>query len=124
MATLTPTLTLSSTNLTSDSLGLTVTDSLDIAGDFKSSKIIIATGTNNGVSIIPTSYNKCYVYAKNTDSSISFTLGPDNDGTADWMILAPGEWAFFPWDGSVELFANATSGTTAVLEYMIFEATA
>ena len=124
MATLTPTLTLASTDATSDSLNLSVTDKLSVAGDVIQRRIIIATGTNNGVSIVPTSYNKCYVYAKNIDTSITLTLGADNDSTADWMTLAPGEFAFFPWDGSVELFANANSGTTAVLEYMLFEATA
>ena len=39
------------------------------------------------------------------------------------MSLAPGEFAFFPWDGTLDMFADATANTP-VLEVMIFEATA
>ena len=78
MATLTPTLTLVSTDATSDSLNLSVTDSLEIE---------------------------------------------KADAGDEFMSLAPGEFAFFPWDGTLDMFADATANTP-VLEVMIFEATA
>ena len=123
MATLTPTLTLTSSDSGADTLSLSVTDSLSVAGDVIRKRIAIPTGGSNGVSIIGTAYNKCYVFVKNTDSSIVITLGPDNSSTADWREIGPGEFMFFNWDGTVELFANSDSGSP-VLELMIFEATA
>ena len=123
MATLTPTLTLTSSDSGADTLSLSVTDSLSVAGDVIRKRIAIPTGGSNGVSIIGTAYNKCYVFVKNTDSSIVITLGPDNSSTADWMEIGPGEFMFFNWDGTVELLANSDSGSP-VLELMIFEATA
>ena len=78
---------------------------------------------NKILNVIKSFYNKCYVFVKNTDSSIVITLGPDNSSTADWMEIGPGEFMFFNWDGTVELFANSDSGSP-VLELMIFEATA
>ena len=123
MATLTPTLTLTSSDSGADTLSLSVTHSLSVAGDVIRKRIAIPTGGSNGVSIIGTAYNKCYVFVKNTDSSIVITLGPDNSSTADWMEIGPGEFMFFNWDGTVELFANSDSGSP-VLELMIFEATA
>jgi len=123
MATLTPTLTLTSADSGADTLSLSVTDSLSVAGDVIRKRIAVPTGGSNGVSIIGTAYNKCYVFVKNTDTSIVMTLGPDNSSTADWMELGPGEFMFFNWDGTVELFANSDSGSP-VLELMIFEATA
>ena len=123
MATLNAKLTLTSSDSGADTLSLSVTDSLSVAGDVIRKRIAIPTGGSNGVSIIGTAYNKCYVFVKNTDSSIVITLGPDNSSTADWMEIGPGEFMFFNWDGTVELFANSDSGSP-VLELMIFEATA
>ena len=39
------------------------------------------------------------------------------------MFLGAGEWAFFPWSSSVDLFADAAQGTP-VLEILVFQAAA
>jgi len=67
MATLTPTLTLTSTDLTSDALALTVTDSLTITNPFTGpSKIsVTSTGANNIIQS-RTDGQTYYVYVKHT----------------------------------------------------------
>tara|TARA_R110000787_G_C13198935_1_gene423819 strand:- start:463 stop:582 length:120 start_codon:yes stop_codon:yes gene_type:complete len=39
------------------------------------------------------------------------------------MYLGAGEFAFFPWSSTVDLFADSASGTP-VLEIMLFQAAA
>ena len=73
MATLTSKITLSSPNITSDSLNISTSNNL--------------TKSNGG---------------------------------DHYMTLLAGECAFFPWETSVDLYADVASGTPT-LEYMIFE---
>ena len=120
MATLTPTLTLTSTNLTSDSLSVSVTDSLSVAGDVIQKRI--ATSTSSTQFFEADDFNKCYVFLKNIDATDTIEI-EKSDGGDEFMSLATGEWAFFPWDGTLDMFADATANTP-VLEIMIFEATA
>tara|TARA_R110001583_G_scaffold109576_1_gene258375 strand:- start:2498 stop:2860 length:363 start_codon:yes stop_codon:yes gene_type:complete len=120
MATLTPTLTLTSSNLTSDSLSVSVTDSLSIAGDVIQKRI--ATSTSSAAFFTASGFNKCYVFLKNIDATDTIEI-EKADGGDEFMSLAPGEFAFFPWDGTLDMFADATANTP-VLEVMIFEATA
>lgn len=191
MATLTPTLTLTSSNVQNDSLDLSITDSLAIAGDVKRYTKVLAT-TNTTV-LNAADYNKSYVYMHNKSSttaeivtiekvvidatcdynddptvamdstkSISFgmavsgtgihgsatvasitntttielshatTGGSVTDGTLtflpaagtdSYIILGPGEFAFFPWEAVTSLSAISASGTPT-LDIMLFEATA
>ncbi len=187
MATLTPTLTLVSTDATSDSLNLSVTDSLSVAGAVKQYTQVLADTSQDLV--LAANYNKSYIYLKNksatpaeiitigkkaTDATcdynndptitmdstanISFgmtvtgtgipvgatvdsvtntttfelsasttggsvTNGTLTFGTETIIALAPGEFAFFPWDSTQDLDAKSASGTPT-LEVMIFEATA
>ena len=115
MATLTPTLTLTSTDAASDSLSITVTDSLTVGnpavnvarqevattGQFN----ILTTADNTGIS---------YVYVKNIDSTNVITL--KDDSANNFLDLSPGEFAFFPVKGGIGL--EATANTAAcVLEY-------
>ena len=117
MATLTPILTLTSTDITSDVLSFTVTDSLTI-----SNKVItpsrIATSTGDLTLFTASSYSRSYVYLKNMDDSIAMDV--DFGSTASFNIRA-GEFAFFPWHASQNIVVAADSGTP-VLEYAIFEA--
>ena len=117
MATLTPTLTISSADATSDALSFTVTDSLNITQDVVGpSKIKLTT---SDLEIGPTTYGKSYVYLKNTDDTIAINIEV-TDGNST-MQLAAGEFAFFPWTGAAGIVAHAASGTP-YLEYAIFEA--
>tara|TARA_R100000322_G_scaffold85910_1_gene53425 strand:+ start:238 stop:591 length:354 start_codon:yes stop_codon:yes gene_type:complete len=117
MATLTPTLTLASTDVTSETLSLSVTDSLSVTGDvINISRVGLTTG--DLTLIAAATYTKSYVYLKNTDSSIVITA---DFGSTLSISLAAGEFAFFPWEGSQNVVVAAASGTP-VLEYALFEA--
>ena len=64
MATLTPTLTLESTDATSDSLSLSVTDSLTIVSPIVNISKITATTTGGDSIIVPNLDSPRYVYLK------------------------------------------------------------
>ena len=117
MATLTPTLTLVSTDATTDALNFSVTDSLTI-----SNKVIspsrVKTSTGDLTLLASSSYSRSYVYLKNMDDTIAMDV--DFGSTASFNIK-PGEFAFFPWHASQNIVVAADSGTP-VLEYAIFEA--
>lgn len=101
MATLTPTLTLVSTDALSDSLNLTSTDSLAVLGQSK--RLTVVTSDTKANLLLAADYTKSYVYLKNKDASITIHIGMDtqaddsidNDATDLFMELAAGEWAFF-----------------------------
>ena len=117
MATLTPTLTLVSTDATSDELSFSVTDSLTIA-----QKVIspsrVKTSTGDLTLFASSAYSHSYVYLKNIDNSIAMDV--DFGSTASFN-MRPGEFAFFPWHASQSIVVAADSGTP-ILEYAIFEA--
>ena len=128
--TLTPTLTLVSTDATSDTLSITVTDSLSLGdNDARLSQIISPDDVNpGGTQIFDTALGKSYIYCKNTHASKTIWLAPANNTATGscWMTLAPGEFAFFPWAGNVDLYAHSGANgqgiAVAGLEYMVFEA--
>ena len=117
MATLTATLTLTSTDATTDQLAFSVTDSLSIT-----QKVIapsrVATSTGDLTLFASGSYSRSYVYLKNMDDTIAMDV--DFGSTASFNIR-PGEYAFFPWHASQNIVVAADSGTP-ILEYAIFEA--
>ena len=117
MATLTPTLTLVSTDVTTDELSLSTTDTLTI-----SNKVIapsrVKTSTSDLTLFASGSYSRSYVYLKNIDDTIAMDV--DFGSTASFNIR-PGEFAFFPWHASQNIVVAADSGTP-YLEYAIFEA--
>ena len=117
MATLTPTLTLASTDIFVDQpLNLTVTDSLTVQAPMTDiSKMATNDDIGNGAGIvIPESTDVHYVYIKHTgilasdgttacNSTTDYvTLGDADGGSADGagikIRLYPGEFAFFPLD--------------------------
>mgnify|MGYP003113666357 FL=1 len=117
MATLTPTLTLASTDISSDELSLSVSDSLNITKAVISpSKVALSTG--DLTLFAAASYTKSYVYLRNTDDTIAMDI---DFGTQLSIQLAAGEFAFFPWESSGNILAKSASGTP-YLEYAIFEA--
>jgi hypothetical protein len=115
MATLTPTLTITSSDATSDALALSITDSLTVTDPSVGvSKLTISTGT--ATVILPKTAHTAhtYVYLKNTHDAA--TIEFLNDDGEDYMTLSPGEFAFLPVKGSTGLECVASSGST-VLEY-------
>ena len=117
MATLTPTLTLTSTDATTDQLAFSVTDSLNITkaviGPSK-----IATSDSDLTLLAAASYTKSYVYMKNTDDTINIQV---KFGSTANLLLAAGEFTFFPWDSGNNILVASASGTP-YLEYAVFEA--
>jgi|TARA_R110001583_G_scaffold7787_1_gene38208 TorA maturation chaperone TorD len=128
MATLTPTLTLASTDLSSaEALSLSVTDSLSVAGGAQSFQKVVSNTKSN--LLLASAYTKSYVFLQNLDSSIVIHIGMDteaddtidNDATDLFIELAAGEFAFFPWSSTYNLHVDAASGTPT-LEVRVFQA--
>ena len=120
MATLTPTLTLTSTDATTDNLNITLTDSLTTAGDVLNTRI--ATSTTAAVFLAASDYGKSYIMLKNLSSTsaekIYIRLGAT--GSANVLELGAGEFTFFPWASDEDLVYDADSGTPT-LEVMLWE---
>ena len=135
MATITPTLTITSTDLFPDeSLSISLTDSLTVNGPATTKRMTIASGETELVEdqtiLDASAYTKSYVLLYNTSTASSgeiITVGnASNDGSGDESLdsadlsIAPGEFAFFPWNTTVDLVADANSGNP-VLEIRIFQ---
>ena len=110
-------ITLTSTDVTTDELDLSVTDSLTI-----NQKVIspsrIKTSTSDLTLFASGSYSHSYVYLKNMDDTIAMDI---DFGSQASFNMRPGEFAFFPWHASANIVVAADSGTP-MLEYAIFEA--
>ena len=134
MATLTPKLTLTSSDISSsEQLNLTLTDTLTVDGPVETKRLAIDSGAGNlaatNIILLAASYSKSYTLLYNTSLASSgeiITVGTVDGttanllGSATQISLAPGEWAFFPWESDINLVADASSGTP-VLEVRIFQ---
>ena len=117
MATLIPTLTLSCADATADLINFSVVDNLSVTkAIIAPSKI--ATSTGDLTLLTASSYTKSYVYLKNTDDTINIQV---KFGSTANILLAAGEFAFFPWDSGSNVVVASVSGTP-YLEYAVFEA--
>jgi len=115
MATLTPTLTLTSSDATSDTLSLSVTDTLTVtAPSVGISKITITTADNQELVDEATGSAIRYFYAKNTDTTNFVVL--QTTASVQYARLSPGEFAFFPVNDGNGLEARADTAS-CVLEY-------
>tara|TARA_R100001594_G_scaffold113587_1_gene148456 strand:+ start:466 stop:837 length:372 start_codon:yes stop_codon:yes gene_type:complete len=122
MATLTPTLTLASSDMNGDVLNLSVTDSLSILGQVTTKQV--ATSTSSAIFATAANYTKSWVYLKNLSATAAEIITIEKaDGGDEYMTLGPGEFAFFPWASSVDLFADAAQGTPT-LEVRIYQESA
>ena len=115
MATLTPTLTLASTDASSDTLNFTVTDSLTVAdsGNVGLSRATITTSDNQELVDEATS-GVYYFYAKNLDNTNFVVL--QTTASVQYARLSPGELAFFPINDGAGLEARADTAS-CILEY-------
>jgi len=126
MATLTPTLTLTSTDATTDQLSFSVTDSLSVtAPHIGLAKIAVTTVGANNIIQPATDGQTYYVYVKHTGvdstgSAITTTLNIELTGDVIIGKLAAGEFMFMPVGGhSLGVQLQASSGTI-VAEYAYF----
>lgn len=117
MATLNPTLTLTGTAADfGAAISLNVTDQLTVAGDLVG---ISRAPTSDTVKTLlaATSYGDSYVYLKNADDAINITV---EVSTSNIGVLKPLEFAYFPWDGTLDINVTADSGAP-MIEYALFE---
>ena len=126
MATLTQTLTLTSTDATSDQLAFSVTDSLSVtAPHIGLAKISVSTTGANNIIQPATDGQTYYVYVRHTGvdaSGSDVTTTCNIELTGDVIIgkLAAGEFMFMPVGGhSLGVQLQASSGTI-VAEYAYF----
>ena len=123
MATLTPTLTLVSTDLSSNELNFSVTDSLTVTDPFIGMSNVTVTTTGADTIIVPSLDARRYFYCKNTGVDGSgATITTDikvEEGDENWFSrLAPGEFLWVPLnrDGA-QIIQLETTGGTIVAEY-------
>tara|TARA_R110000772_G_scaffold193187_1_gene304079 strand:+ start:711 stop:1112 length:402 start_codon:yes stop_codon:yes gene_type:complete len=127
MATLTPTLTLASTDTTSDELKFTVTDELGVKAPSQGVSTYIAAdnvGANNIV-VPVTGGTVTYFYCRHTgttDGSTTTIVPVDVEETGDaaFARLGPGEWLFLPFchhAGDVGIQFQVTTDTAVQMEY-------
>tara|TARA_R110002167_G_scaffold240926_1_gene446089 strand:- start:535 stop:936 length:402 start_codon:yes stop_codon:yes gene_type:complete len=132
MAQLRAGLTLTSTNLTSDSLNLSMSKLFSVAGDVRVFRKVIAASEGevftNQLILDASKYGKCYVLFRNLSVTATeiITIGladANDDGALATVNISLGseEFAFYPWNSSLDVVADAASGSP-VLEVGIFEA--
>ena len=122
MATLTPTLTLTSSDMNGDVLNLSATDSLSILGQVTTKQVV--TSTTSAIFAAAANYTKSYVYLKNLSATAAEIIEVETaSGTGKMFTLGAGEFTFFPWSSIVDLFADAAVGTPT-LEVRIYQETA
>jgi len=127
MATLNATLTLASSDISSDTLSMTVTDSLTVVSPIVNISKITATTTGGDNIIVPNVDSPRYVYIKHLGlNSAGSTSGTDKvvvetaDGT-QILELKIEEFAFFPfYAGGAGKLQLQTSANTVQVEYAFF----
>tara|TARA_Y100000310_G_C20380063_1_gene667658 strand:- start:284 stop:649 length:366 start_codon:yes stop_codon:yes gene_type:complete len=113
MATLTPTLTLTSSDTSSDALSLTVTDSLTVTTPMlDSSRIAIATGSAQAVIASNSAFS--YVYVKNQSGTNSTDYIQVKLGGDAKIKLDVGEFCWLPLYSTQAVTAEAYGGACTV----------
>ena len=114
MATLKPTLSLSSTDATSDTLSFTVTDTLTVTNPSVGLSRKTITTADDQELVDNAESGVFYFYAKNTDASNFVVL--QTTASVQYARLSPGEFCFFPVNDGNGLEARADTAS-CVLEY-------
>ena len=131
MATLTPTLTLTSTDATTDQLSFSVTDSLSINAPLAGLSKTLATATGGDNIVVPrTGGTITYFYCRHTgttDGSTGTAQQVDVEFTTDEGIarLSAGEWLFMPIShagASVGVQLQVNHASNVQLEYAYWTA--
>ena len=130
MATVKPTLTLTSTDALTDSLSLSVTKSLTVGTNNIYGKIKSTTAYQTIA--LDTAYGASLVYLKNmstvgtarlkTQAIEGLIVSANDSADIQIMELSAGEFAIFPWNGTDDLqIKHNGNGTAPFLEYAVFE---
>ena len=127
MAQLTSTLTLASTDVSSDALSFSVTDTANVNAPSENVSRITADNTGGNSIILPSTDATRYVYIKHLGlNATGGSSGADQvkvetaDGT-EIMRISKDEWAFFPhYAGGAGLLQLETTANTVQIEYAYF----
>ena len=128
MATLNATLTLSSTDASSDTLSLTVTDSLTIGPPSTGvSRIALEASTGSVVALKPSGSANQYTYIKHTGYQADGSTATTNQvsikfASTEGIRISAEEFAFFPTKSDVVVNAISSSSHTILVEYGYFTA--
>ena len=114
MATLTPTLALTSTDATSDTLSFSVTDTLTVTDPSVGLSRKTITTADNQELVDEGTAGVFYFYAKNTDATNFIVL--QTTASVQYARLSPGEFCFFPVNDGNGLEARADTAS-CILEY-------
>jgi len=129
MATLTPTITLTSTDATIDQLAFSVTDSLSVTSPLQSMSKVVATATGGDNIVVPlTGGTITYFYCRHTGTTDGTTattqlVDVEETGDAAFARLGPGEFMFLPFchhAGDVGIQFQVTTATNVMMEYAFF----
>jgi len=126
MATLTPTLTLTSTDATTDQLSFSVTDSISVTDPFRgmSKHTATTTGGNNIITDAADSTKLIYIRHTGVDgsgSTVTTDLYVEDENDVRWAKLNAGEWLYVPANnGTASSIQLESSSGTIVAEYMYF----
>ena len=128
MATLTPTLTLASTDATSDALNFSVTDSLTVAAPTVGLSKINATNTGGDSIIVPAGTAVAYLYVKHTGTTDGSTatsqlVDLENTDNEAFARLGAGEFLFMPFNhagASVGVQLQVNHASVVQMEYAFF----
>ena len=126
MGTLTTTLTLASTDISSDAISFSVTDALSTGQDLRTlSRVVVSTVGANNIIQPRTDGQTYYLFVKHTGTSdgsaaVTTTLNIELTGDVVFGKLAAGEFCFIPVGGhSLGVQLQSSSGNI-VAEYAWF----
>ena len=129
MATLTPTLTLTSTDATIDQLAFSVTDSLSVTSPLQNMSKVVATATGGDNIVVPlTGGTITYFYCRHTGTTDGTTattqlVDVEETGDAAFARLGPGEFMFLPFchhAGNVGIQFQVAHASSVQMEYAFF----
>ena len=126
MATLTPTITLTSTDATIDQLAFSVTDSLSVTSPLQNMSKVVATATGGDNIVVPlTGGTITYFYCRHTGTTDGTTattqlVDVEETGDAAFARLGPGEFMFLPFchhAGNVGIQFQVAHASNVQMEY-------
>ena len=127
MATLTPTLTLSSAagDISSDALSLSVKDILTVKAPSINLSTVVATATGSETIIVPASTAIAYLFVRHTGTTDGSTstaqlVDVEETGDAAFARLGAGEWLFMPFchhAGNVGVQLHVQHASVVQMEY-------
>tara|TARA_R100001440_G_scaffold58907_1_gene78710 strand:+ start:481 stop:879 length:399 start_codon:yes stop_codon:yes gene_type:complete len=130
MATITPTITLTANDSShattpgplSFSLLLNKSNATTVNGRVIAEIEGVTTTHTNHKIFDSSSMGHAYIYVSNPSDREIFLAEDDAASTGKrFMSIGPGEFAYFPWSGTKDIFADHTGSGTKNLEYFIFQ---